>query len=89
VLKVYDEDKISNEIVGSMFFSLKKLVNDAGNNGLLKWYNLYGGPLGCSGDNTDKMNNYPEFASTWKGRMLVQVLCEDVKNPELKVSKLD
>ena len=30
VLKVYDEDKVSDEIVGSMFFSVKKIVNDIG-----------------------------------------------------------
>jgi Ca2+-dependent lipid-binding protein len=30
VLKVYDEDKVSDEIVGSMYFSLKKIVNEMG-----------------------------------------------------------
>jgi len=54
----------------------------------MKWYNLYGSPLGVSGDNTDKMNNYPEFASTWKGRILMHITCADVKNPEMKVEKL-
>jgi hypothetical protein len=72
-----------------MFFSLKNLINQAGNVGLLKWYNLYGAPLGCMGENTDKMNNYPEFASTWKGRILMHVSCFDTKNPEMKVEKLD
>lgn len=52
VLKVYDEDKVSDEIVGSMYFSLKKIVSEIGPEGKLLWRNLYGSPLGCSGDNT-------------------------------------
>lgn len=55
----------------------------------MKWYNLYGSPLGCSGENTDKMNNYPEFASTWKGRTLMHISCYDTKDPAIKVAKLD
>ena len=90
VLKVYDKDSVKDEIVGSMFFSLKQLINNASTEeGFLKWYNLFGSPLGCSGDNTDKMNNYPEFASTWKGRILMHISCVDVKNPEMKIEKLN
>lgn len=54
----------------------------------MKWYNLYGSPLGCKGENTDKMNEFPEFASTWKGRILMNVQTTDVKNPEMKVAKI-
>jgi hypothetical protein len=81
-LKVYDKDNVKDEIVGSMFFSLKQLISDSGPDGYLKWYNLYGSPLGCSGENTDKMNHFPEFASTWKGRTLMHISCTDTKNPE-------
>lgn len=28
VLKLFDEDKINDEIVGSMYFSLKSIVNN-------------------------------------------------------------
>jgi hypothetical protein len=49
VLKVFDEDKISDEIVGSMYFSLKKIINNPGPDGILIWKNLYGSPLGVSG----------------------------------------
>jgi hypothetical protein len=48
-LKVFDEDKINDEIVGSMNFSLKKMINESGEEGILKWHNLYGSPLGVSG----------------------------------------
>jgi len=66
-----------------MNFSIKDIVNAQG--GEMRWINLYGAPLGRSGENTNKMNNNPEFASTWKGRILVQYFAEDTKNPEMKV----
>jgi hypothetical protein len=31
------------------------------------------------------MNNNPEFASTWKGRILVHYSAEDTKDPEMKI----
>lgn len=54
----------------------------------MTWLNLYGSPLGCSGDNTDKMNEFPELASTWKGRILMHISAADTKNPEMKVQAL-
>ncbi len=84
VLKVYDEDPVNDEIVGSMYFSLKKIIKESQNEGILMWRNLYGSPLGCSGDNTLKMNDNPEYASTWKGRMLMHISSYDVKNPEMR-----
>lgn len=89
VLKLYDEDKVSDEIVGSMYFSIKEIVNTCKDDGILVWKNLYGSPLGCSGANTKLMNDNPDVASTWKGRTLMHISCFDVKNPELKVSPLD
>jgi hypothetical protein len=89
VLKVYDEDKVNDEIVGSMNFSLKKMITESGPEGQLLWHNLYGSPLGCSGENTNRMNEYPEVASTWKGRILMHIESFDTKNPEMKVAVLD
>lgn len=74
-MKIYDYDKGKNdEIVGSMNYSLKELITSsqaAGEDGRIQWYNIFGSPLGCSGENTDRMNDYPELASTWKGRILM------------------
>lgn len=89
VFKVFDEDPVNDEIVGSMNFSLKKMITESGGDGVLTWYNLYGSPLGCSGDNTKKMNEFPEIASTWKGRILMHVQAYDTKNPEMKLAVLD
>ena len=35
------------------------------------------------------MNNFPETASTWKGRILMHISSYDDKNPEMKVAPLD
>lgn len=70
VFKLYDYDSAgSDELVGSMIFSIKDIVMVGSST--FRWLNLYGAPVGYSGANTDKMNNNPEFASTWKGRLLV------------------
>ena len=66
-----------------MIFSIKDIVNSPGHT--FKWINMYGAPAGCSGGNSDKMNNHPEFASTWKGRVLIEYNSEDTKNPEMKI----
>jgi len=53
IIKVFDEDKIHDEIVGSLYFSLKELVKGGSGGGFYCWYNIYGSPLGVSGDKTD------------------------------------
>ena len=74
--KLYDEDALVDEIIGTLLFDLKDIVPDPNGvpgkfNGIYDWKNIYGAPLGCSGSNTDKMNLNPELASFWKGRVLV------------------
>jgi hypothetical protein len=51
--------------------------------------NIYGSPLETSGDHTDLMNNNPEVASTWKGRVLVQIQGEKTDKPILEVKDID
>src|SRR3569833_2031777 len=89
VLKVFDEDPVTDEIVGSMFFSLKHIVNDYREEGSLQLVNIYGSPLGVRGVYTDKINDNPEFASTWKGRILMHISCTDTKYPEIKLNLID
>lgn len=86
-MKLFDEDKISDEIVGSMQFNLKEIIGKK--NGKFFWKNIYGAPLGRMGDNVKLMNANPEAGSTWKGRILIQ--CEAIKTdkPELKLKDLD
>lgn len=83
VMKLFDEDNIKDEIVGSMIFNIKECIESK--NGTFFWKNIYGSPLGKSGENTDRMNNNPELASTWKGRILMQVVAEKTEKPNIKV----
>jgi hypothetical protein len=87
VMKLFDEDKISDEIVGSMLFNIKEIIGKK--NGKFFWKNIYGAPLGRSGDNCKNMNNNPEVGSTWKGRILMQVEAIKTDKPELKLKDLD
>lgn len=85
VMQLKDEDTVSDELFGSMFFSLKDLVTKGSvAGGYYYWQNLYGAPTGYSGENADKMNDNPELASAWMGRMLMHIECEDSKHPERK-----
>jgi len=45
--------------------------------------------LDKSGENTAKMNHNPELASTWKGRILMQVVAEKTDKPIIKLQDLD
>jgi hypothetical protein len=87
VMKLYDEDTIKDEIVGSMLFNLKEVIGKK--NGKYFWKNIYGSPLGRMGSNVDNMNNNPECASTWKGRILFQVEAVKTDKPQLCVKDLE
>lgn len=90
MFKIYDEDTISDEIIGAIHYDLKDIIPDAnGKEGRLNnkfdWKNIYGAPLDHSGKWCDKMNDNPEVASFWKGRILVQCVAELTEKPLLKV----
>jgi len=87
VMKIWDEDKLKDEIIGSLVFNLKECINER--NGRYFWKNIYGAPLDKSGANTDLMNSNPDVASTWKGRILMQVTAEESEKPIIKVADLD
>jgi hypothetical protein len=42
-MELYDEDRVSDEIVGSMMFSAKEIVGPL--NGKFLWKNIYGAHL--------------------------------------------
>ena len=94
VFKIYDDDLTGDELVGAINYDLKDIIPDAnGKPGLLNnkydWKNIYGAPVGHSGKMCDKMNNNPEVASLWKGRILVQCVAEETEKPLLKLLDLD
>ena len=87
VMKLFDKDAVSDEIVGSILFNLKDCISHY--NGKYFWKNIYGSPLDCSGENTTLMNENPEAASTWKGRVLMQVTAEKTEKPVCLKRKLE
>ena len=87
VLKVYDHDKLSDDICGSMILDLKKIVDNL--NGKVQWKNLFGAPLDCSGEHTNLMNENPEVASLWKGRILMQVTSDITDKPLMQKVQVD
>jgi hypothetical protein len=87
IFKVYDEDTVKDEIIGSIHIQIKDIIGEK--NGKFDWKNIYGAPMDCSGKNTDLMNANPEVASFWKGRILMQCLAEETEKPLLLVQQLD
>jgi len=91
VMTVFDEDQASNDVVGSMSFDIKKIIELGIENGEFPWLwkDIYSAPSGCSGKYTDEMDAIPEIASAWRGRILMQVTAEETENPEMKVRRVD
>jgi hypothetical protein len=79
VMRIMDKDLVKDEVVGSLLFNLKDCIGSL--NGKFFWKNIYGAPVGKSGENTDMMNSSPESASTWKGRLLMSVTAEKTEKP--------
>jgi hypothetical protein len=86
VFKVWDEDTLSDDVVGAIVLNSKDIIGDK--NGKYFWKNVYGAPLAASGDMADSMNENPELGSLWKGRILMQVLAEKTEKPTLKVQDI-
>ena len=87
VMKVMDKDLVKDEVVGSMLFNMKECMKEL--NGRFFWKNIYGSPLNVSGPNAELMNSNPEVASTWKGRVLMQVTSMKTEKAQCKAVKLD
>lgn len=83
IFKIYDEDTVSDELIGCIHIDIKDIIGDR--NGQYDWKNIYGAPMGVSGKNSDLMNANPEIASLWKGRILMQCLAEETEKPLLLV----
>lgn len=75
-----DYDIDGDETIGSLQFDMKDIIEGSRNNCFM-WKNIYGSPISTSiisGQNkTYKkvMDENPEMASSWKGRILMQIEC--------------
>lgn len=54
----------------------------------MTWINLYGGPMGYSNSYYNWMNDNPEGATEWKGRILVEYWTKNEKFAKSKVNHL-
>ena len=74
----------SDETAGSVEFKTKDLIDNVDDiNGKFMWMNIYGSPLGISDSKYKKdMNEQPDTASNWKGRVLVQTIVELCEKPK-------
>lgn len=90
-LQVWDRDATTDEIVGSIEFQLKELVKNCSKaGGEFRWINIYGAHTGLiEGPNMKAMNNYPEIASKWKGKILFHLQVTDSKSPVSAVVDMD
>ena len=59
-------------------------------NNMFLWKNVYGSPMDQKGSKSKTaMNENPEMASTWKGRVLFQVSAEKEDKPKAKTNDVD
>jgi len=89
VFKIYDDNILSDEIVGSIILDLKDIMDEDHKNGFHFWKNIYGAPLKVSGSNADAMNENPELGSRFKGRILMQTIAKKVEKPKFLVEDCD
>ena len=91
-VRLMDEDDIgSDEMAATMLFKTKDIVDNVGNmNGKFFWKNLYGSPMNQKNSAEKRaMNENPNVASHWKGRVLCQILAEETDKPLAKVAQIE
>jgi hypothetical protein len=90
LMQLMDQDDMgSDEIAGSITFETKEIIAGK-NNGLFVWKNIYGSPMNQSNTQYKRdMNNNPDLASNWKGRILCQIIAEPTEKPLAKQQVID
>jgi len=86
-----DRDDVFDETVGSIKFNLKDILEcKHDEKGKYFWMNVYGSPMNQSDSAAKKhMNNHPDDASNWKGRVLLNIEVEETEKPIAKVCHID
>ena len=88
---VWDKDSLIDELCASFIINAKsalKYAPEEGGQTCKKWINLYGAPMGYSGDNCKAMNNDPTVATAWKGRVFVEYWVESIKYPIMSIKEI-
>lgn len=84
---LYDYNATSrDEYVANIHFSIKELdARLEKEKFILQWFNLYGGHQKNSGKIVDEQNKEPEKATTYKGRILLEIRSKTMDQPVLKI----
>lgn len=85
-----DSDDLQyDEMVGSINMDTEKLLKNQGQI-VTKWFNVFGAPLGQSDSKArTQMNENPDFATTFKGRVLMQIEAQKSDKPVQKICYAD
>lgn len=76
------EDVGYDELAGSLILNTKEILARVDDDDAYVWKNIYGSPLGLSSSKyKKKMNDDPEYASNWKGRVLMHISAEPTDKP--------
>ena len=89
-LRLMDSDDIgSDEMAGTLSFNTKDILEQK-YGGKMVWKNIYGSPMNQSNSKYKRMmNEHPEYASQWKGRVLMQIIAEETDKPLAKTVDMD
>ena len=87
-LTVWDHDYMSkDDLVGSVVFHLEKIKQGVYSEYF--WANLYGAPPLLDNDAAMVMNYEPKTASTWRGRILLRMWCDNPKETYKKCENIE
>ena len=94
VLKVYDQDKTCSNLFGSMLFNKTKIMelqemHSISGEAQCFWSHIYGASLSASGEQAEIANSNEELASTWNGRVLMQVEGNITEEPQWICQEID
>lgn len=82
-----------DELVANLRLSIKEIISKVGNDPNkrrhhLQWYNLYGSNPSESNSFSKEQNEDIEKATTFKGRVLIEVSCINMDNPMLAINDI-
>ena len=78
-----DKDALTSNLVGSIVLSVSDIIESNSDGGHAHWQNIYGAPTSSGAPGADQaakvlMNENPDTASLWKGRILMHIEAFDI-----------
>ncbi|CAG9312955.1 unnamed protein product [Blepharisma stoltei] len=87
IIRVLDYDNTSkDDMVGTIAFDWEEI--EAGKYSDYFWTCIYGAPKDLDNGPANKMNDYPELASAYRGRILMKMIIEHPKKASLKKERI-